>query len=162
MLQTTLVPWIVVTCNIPPLFTVQAVAGLMVTAIALFSFLSWVLDIQATSTRIVDSSPPQLLLPVGNILQSYFENQFDFLRDGFKATSSSVFQFRPNRHNIIVLFGDEGRHIFFREKGLNLYEGFQVLIGTVCSSAVPTNHLLILLRFLLDLIPISSMAFTND
>lgn len=141
MLQKTLMPWIVATSNIPPMLSIETVAGLIAAALAVYFFSSRVLDVDTASARKANNSPPQLLLPVGTIIQSYFDNQFDFLKDGFKATSSTVFQFKLNRHNVIALSGDEGRCAFFREKGLNLYEGFQVLIGNVRCSCGPAASL---------------------
>lgn len=143
MLQNALMSWIVATSNIPPMLSIEALAGLIAAALVVYLFSSRVLDVDTTSARKAENAPPQLLLPVGNIIQSYFDSQFDFLRDGFKATSSSVFQFKLNRHNVIALSGDEGRCAFFREKGLNLYEGFQVLIGNVrcpCCPAVSRHY----------------------
>jgi hypothetical protein len=131
MLHDTIVPSILSTSNVSALLIVEALAGLVVVALAIYGVLSRMLDMERNSSSEVELSPPQLLSPVGTIVQSYFENQFDFFRDGFKATSSSVFQFKLNRHNVIALSGEEGRRIFFREKDLNLYEGFQVLIETV-------------------------------
>lgn len=110
----------------------EALACLIVASLAVYFFYlfsSRVLDVDTASGSKADNSPPQLLLPVGTIIQSFFDSQFQFLRDGFKATSSSVFQFRLNRHTVIALSGDEARSAFFRERGLSLYEGFQVLIG---------------------------------
>ncbi|KAJ5161588.1 cytochrome P450 [Penicillium capsulatum] len=73
----------------------------------------------------------------GEIFTEFFEHQFDFVRDGFRSTASSVFQFKLNRHNVIALSGEDARNIFLQEKDLNLYEGFQVIIGTIPSGLDP-------------------------
>jgi hypothetical protein len=77
-------------------------------------------------------APPQLVLPIKKIAQSFFETPFDFLTGGFKATSSSIFRFRLFKHEVTAISGTAARDVFFQEKGLNLYEGFQALIGNVC------------------------------
>ena len=74
---------------------------------------------------------PQLMLPVDKMAQSFFKTPVDFLAGGFKATSSSIFRFRLFKNEVTVLSGKAARQTFFQEKSLNLYEGFQVLIGTV-------------------------------
>lgn len=74
---------------------------------------------------------PQLMLPIDQMAQSFFKTPFDFLAGGYKATSSSIFRFRLFQNEVTVVSGKAARQTFFQEKSLNLYEGFQVLIGTV-------------------------------
>ncbi|OKL63003.1 hypothetical protein UA08_01231 [Talaromyces atroroseus] len=69
--------------------------------------------------------------------QSFFETPFDFLVDGFKATSSSIFWFRLFKHEVTAISGSAARNVFFQERTLNLYEGFQVLIGTIPTDLDP-------------------------
>ncbi|PYH92825.1 14-alpha sterol demethylase [Aspergillus ellipticus CBS 707.79] len=77
------------------------------------------------------NSPPQLTLSSGKIAQYLFETPFDFLAGGFIATSSSIFRFRLFQHEVTVVSGDEARRVFFREKSLNLYEGFRDLFTII-------------------------------
>jgi sterol 14-demethylase len=76
-------------------------------------------------------SPPRLQLPSWKVTQLFFEKRFDFIKDGFKATSSSIYQTSLFRHNAIVLSGDEGRQLFFKEKDLCLYDTFSIMMGSV-------------------------------
>ncbi|KAK5678021.1 hypothetical protein LTS12_029426, partial [Elasticomyces elasticus] len=69
--------------------------------------------------------------------QSFFKTPFDFLAGGYKATSSSIFRFRLFQNEVTVVSGKAARQTFFQEKSLNLYEGFQVLIGTIPSGLDP-------------------------
>lgn len=119
------------------------------TSLSLIAFVLLVLLYPFLSPRAAFSSkdydsPPQLLLPVGKIAQSFFETPFKFLANGFRTTSSSTFRFRLFQNEVTAVSGDEARRTFFREKGLNLYEGFQVLVGTVC------YHLFLLILPILD------------
>lgn len=168
MLQSTLISWILISRNISLYSVIQIFAGLTVAAFAVFSLAYRVLYTEGISAQKLDNSPPKLLLPVGEIASSFFGNTFDFFNNGFKATSSSIFQFRLFRHDVIALSGDEGRHAFFQEKGLDLYHGFQIIIGTVrrlCSLAIPSIDSYIfttLSRFLPDLARTSSTASTDE
>lgn len=83
------------------------------------------------SKKSVEGTAPQLLLPIGKMAQSFFETPVDFLAGGFKATSSSIFRFKLFKNEVTVVSGKAARQTFFQEKSLSLYEGFQVLIGTV-------------------------------
>jgi sterol 14-demethylase len=70
-------------------------------------------------------------LPSWKVTKLFFEKRFDFIKDGFKATSSSIYQTSLFRHNAIVLSEDEGRQLFFKEKGLCLYDTFSIMMGSV-------------------------------
>ncbi|KAJ5787013.1 Cytochrome P450 [Penicillium paradoxum] len=75
-------------------------------------------------------SPPHLQLPSWKITQSFFAKRFNFIQDGFKATSSSIYQTNLFRHDAIVVSGDESRHIFFRDKALHMFDTFAISGGT--------------------------------
>lgn len=112
--------------------SLPTITNLSLVAVALLALVYLFLCPQeAPSSKRSDGSPPQLLLPVGKTAQSFFEGPFEFLADGFRRTSSSIFQFKLFQHGVTAVSGDEARRTFFREKGLNLYEGFQVIVGTV-------------------------------
>lgn len=83
------------------------------------------------SKQQIHGTAPQLILPIDKMAESFFKKPFDFLAGGFRATSSSIFRFRLLQNEVTVVSGIAARHMFFQEKSLNLYEGFQVLIGTV-------------------------------
>lgn len=131
MLQSALRSWALVPEILPSLIAVFALTRLILSILALLLLLYRPSKRHAASLYKKNNPPPQLRRPAGEIVTSFFENQFDFIRNGFKDTSSSVFQFKLNRHNVIALSGEEGRRTFFKEKGLDLYEGFQVIVGTV-------------------------------
>lgn len=95
-------------------------------------------DNKAPVTRGQNISPPELPLSVAQIIHSFFTAPFDFISEGFKVTGSNTFRFRLRNNEVIAVSGDEARRTFFGAKDLNLYAGFQVLIGTVRNS---TSHL---------------------
>lgn len=92
-----------------------------------------VLYVPVASSARKDNSPPRLQLPSWKVTQLFFEKRFDFIKDGFRATSSSIYQTRLFQHAAIVLSGDEGRQVFFKEKGLCLYDTFSIMMGSVRS-----------------------------
>lgn len=79
-----------------------------------------------------DQNLPELQLSASQITRSFFESRFDFINDGFKATSSSIYQLTLFGRKAIVLSGEEGRQVFTKEKGLNVYDSFSILLGSVC------------------------------
>lgn len=165
MLQSALNSWILEPEILPSLIAVFALACLILSILALLLLL-YRPSKRHPASLYKENSPPQLRRPAGEIVTSFFENQFDFIRNGFKDTSSSVFQFKLNWHNVIALSGDEGRRTFFKEKGLDLYEGFQVIVGTVWYflSSFPLSHWLILsslARFLPVLTQTNFTAYIN-
>lgn len=86
--------------------------------------------------------PPELELPTITITRSFFEKRFEFIRDGFKATSSAMYQIPLLGRKAIVLSGEEGRELFMREKGLNIYDSFSMLLGGVSiSNVILPRHL---------------------
>ncbi|KXG52447.1 Cytochrome P450 [Penicillium griseofulvum] len=104
-------------------------SGFASVILLLSAFLYKVLYVPASSLG-RDHSPPLLKLPSWKVSQFFFEKRFDFIKDGFKATSSAIYQTNLFRHNAIVLSGDEGRQTFFKEKGLCLYDTFSIMMGS--------------------------------
>ena len=84
-------------------------------------------------------SPPELQLSSKQIARSFFEKHFDFINDGFKATSSSIYQLTLFGRKAIVLSGTEAREAFTKEKGLNIYDSFSILLGSV-RCYIPFNY----------------------
>lgn len=125
MLQNTPPPW-TLGFGLVPSSLAYLVPTILVLSFLLFTPIEENDDLTTRST-----SPPELDQSVGEIAKGYFETQFDFLRNGFHNTASSVFQFKLNRRSVIAVSGEEARNTFLREKSLNLYEGFQVIVGTV-------------------------------
>jgi sterol 14-demethylase len=82
-------------------------------------------------------SPPQLNMPAREVTREFFGKRFEFIRDGFKATSSSIYQIPLFGRKAIVLSGPEGRRIFTKEKGLNIYDSFSLLMGSVSRPPCP-------------------------
>jgi sterol 14-demethylase len=60
-----------------------------------------------------------------------FNKCFSLIRDSSGAVLSFISQLSPSQPKPIVLSGQEGRRIFFKEKNLHLYETFQGLLGSV-------------------------------
>lgn len=127
MLQSTLT-LALASCNDFP--TLRDVGSLTSVILLLLALLYKVLYVPVASPPRKDS-PPCLRLPSWKVTQLFFEKRFDFIKDGFKATSSSIYQTSLFRHNAIVLSGDEGRQLFFKEKGLCLYDTFSIMMGSV-------------------------------
>ncbi|OJK01306.1 hypothetical protein ASPACDRAFT_51211 [Aspergillus aculeatus ATCC 16872] len=84
-----------------------------------------------------DTSPPELCWSTRKIAHSFFTTPFDFLAEGSRATESKVFRFLLDKNEVIVVSGEEARRTFFGEKALNLYQGFQALIGTIPTGLNP-------------------------
>lgn len=110
----------------------QIITSLAVVAVLLLIITYLLLGPRSAPLKGSASTAPQLLLPVGKVARSYFGRQFDFLADGFRSTSSSIFRFTLNQKEVIAVSGKEERVKYFQTKSLDLYQGFQVLIGTVC------------------------------
>lgn len=102
-------------------------------SVALTLYVVWFnfLYVPRPSTPGTDQSPPELQLSASQTAQSFFEKQFDFINDGFKATSSSIYQLTLFGRKAIVLSGTEARQVFTKEKGLNIYDSFSILLGSV-------------------------------
>ncbi|KAJ5270744.1 hypothetical protein N7505_006502 [Penicillium chrysogenum] len=126
MLQSTLT-LALASCNGFP--TLRDVGSLTSVILLLLALLYKVLYVPVASPPQKDS-PPRLRLPSWKVTQLFFEKRFDFIEDGFKATSSSIYQTSLFRHNAIVLSGDEGRQLFFKEKRLCLYDTFSIMMGS--------------------------------
>ncbi|KAL2127917.1 hypothetical protein VTI74DRAFT_9993 [Chaetomium olivicolor] len=141
MAQSTLSPLLLALPSIPPLPTLQAALAshaAVALAVAAFTYLVFYLHtLPGRKPGSSSSAPPELPQPVGKIVRSFFQTQFDFFRDGFSTTSSSIFRFKLLRNEVTAIAGEEYRRTFFAEKGLNLYQGFQVLIGTIPSGLNP-------------------------
>jgi sterol 14-demethylase len=78
-----------------------------------------------------EKEPPNIKLSEANTVRSFYRKRVDFLRDGFKQTGSWAFQFSLLRNRVIAVSGEEGRKILLRESGLDLYEGFQIVLKSV-------------------------------
>ncbi|KAI3056486.1 hypothetical protein CBS147343_10528 [Aspergillus niger] len=89
------------------------------------------------ATRSQNTLPPELRWSVAQLAHSFFTAQFDFIKEGFRVTGSKAFRFQLRKNQAIVVSGDEARRTFFGAKSLNLYEGFQVLIGTIPTGLNP-------------------------
>ncbi|CAG8894927.1 unnamed protein product [Penicillium egyptiacum] len=126
MLQSTFT-LVLASCNNSP--TLRDVGSLTSVILLLSALLYKVLYVPVASPR-RDHAPPRLQLPSWKVTQLFFDKRFDFIKDGFKATSSSIYQTSLFRHNAIVLSGDEGRQVFFKEKGLCLYDTFSIMMGS--------------------------------
>ncbi|KAJ5790241.1 uncharacterized protein N7518_007252 [Penicillium psychrosexuale] len=101
------------------------------TSILLLSVLLYkLLHVPVASPPRSNRSLPRLQLPGWKVAQLFFEKRFDFIKDGFKATSSSIYQTSLFRHTAIVLSGDDGRKVFFKEKGLGLHDTFSIMMGS--------------------------------
>ncbi|CAG8209226.1 unnamed protein product [Penicillium nalgiovense] len=126
MLQSTLT-LALASCNGFP--TLRDVGSLTSVILLLLALLYKVLYVPVASPPREDA-PPRLPLPSWKVTQLFFEKRFDFIKDGFKATSSSIYQTTLFQHNAIVLSGDEGRQLFFKEKALCLYDTFSIMMGS--------------------------------
>jgi hypothetical protein len=121
--------------------TLRDWGGFASVILLLSAFLYKVLYVPASSLG-RDHSPPLLKLPSWKVSQFFFEKRFDFIKDGFKATSSAIYQTKLFRHNAIVLSGDEGRQTFFKEKGLCLYDTFSIMMGSVSLLAIDFDQVI--------------------
>ncbi|PYI09243.1 cytochrome P450 [Aspergillus sclerotiicarbonarius CBS 121057] len=134
MLQGTLLPWV----SAGHFLTFHTIVTVTAITVAILAFSYLILNSRkAPSLPKNHVSPPELLWPVRKITQSFFDTQFDFLAEGFRTTASSIFRFRLFQKELLVVSGEEARRTFFRERALNLYEGFQVLIGTIPNGLDP-------------------------
>ncbi|KAF8878712.1 cytochrome P450, partial [Infundibulicybe gibba] len=55
--------------------------------------------------------------------------RYDFLRENFKKTGEKIFRFNVLQHRVLVVSGNEARKVFFNDPGLQLGEGYQILMG---------------------------------
>ncbi|KAJ5501899.1 Cytochrome P450 [Penicillium fimorum] len=136
MLQNTLTRLILTSCN-DSSATLRELGGLASVILLLSALLFKVLYVPVISPPRKDHSPPSLQLPSWKVSQFFFEKRFDFIKDGFRATSSAIYQTRLFRYNAIVLSGNEGRQIFFKEKGLCLYDTFSIMMGSSAAQFDP-------------------------
>ncbi|CAI7643096.1 unnamed protein product [Penicillium glandicola] len=135
MLQNTLTRLVLASCNGSA--TLRDLGSLASVILLLSALLYKVLHVPVASSLRRGHSPPRLQLSGWKVTQLFFEKRFDFIKDGFKATSSSIYQTSLFRHNAIVLSGDEGRQIFFKEKGLCLYDTFSIMMGSSAAQFDP-------------------------
>ena len=105
---------------------------LVLVALSLYAFWLKILYVAPPSSGNNDQDIPELQLPSLQSNQSFFERRFNFINDGFKATSSSIYQLTLLGSKTIVLSGAEARQVFMRERGLNIYDSFFMLLGNVC------------------------------
>ncbi|KAG5651880.1 hypothetical protein H0H81_007074 [Sphagnurus paluster] len=59
----------------------------------------------------------------------FFTKRYDFMMSNFKKTGKKIFRFRLMQHRIVAVAGESARKVFFNEKGLDLEEGYGVLMG---------------------------------
>ncbi|RAL03242.1 cytochrome P450 [Aspergillus ibericus CBS 121593] len=134
VLRDTLLSWV----SADPFVPFKTITTLTVIVVAVLAFTYLILNARDAPSLPRDQlSPPELLGPAGKITHTFFDNQFDFLADGFRTTASAVFRFRLFHNEVMAVSGEEARQTFFREKALNLYQGFQVLIGTIPTGLDP-------------------------
>lgn len=131
MLQSTLTRLVLASCN--ESVTIRDLGSLTSVILLISALVYRVLYVRVASSPRKEHSPPRLQLPSWKVARFFFEKRFDFIKDGFRATSSSIYQTRLFQHAAIVLSGDEGRQVFFKEKGLCLYDTFSIMMGSVRS-----------------------------
>ncbi|KAJ5963230.1 uncharacterized protein N7479_003106 [Penicillium vulpinum] len=140
MLQSTLTRLILASCNDSSV-TLRDWGGLTSLILLLSALVYKIVRMSMVSSMASspgrDKSPPHLQLPAWKVTQLFFEKRFDFIKDGFRATSSFIYQTKLFRHDAIVLSGDEGRQTFFKEKGLCLYDTFSIMMGSGASQFDP-------------------------
>ncbi|KAJ5656997.1 cytochrome P450, partial [Penicillium longicatenatum] len=78
-----------------------------------------------------EKEPPNIKLSEAHTIRSFYRKRVDFLRDGFQQTGSWAFQFSLLKNWVIAVSGEEGRKILLRESGLDLYEGFQIVLKSI-------------------------------
>ncbi|KAJ7465106.1 cytochrome P450 [Mycena latifolia] len=59
----------------------------------------------------------------------FFAKRNDFLWSNFKKIGQNMFRFRLLQYHVVVMHGDDARKAFFNDKGLNLNEGYRLLMG---------------------------------
>jgi len=131
MLQSSLIKLLYTLCESS--VSLRDLGSLVSIVLVLSALLFKLLYVPLQSTKKKNHSPPELQLSASKITHSFFEKRFELIRDGFKATSSSIYQLPLFRRKAIVLSGEEGRQLFFKEKGLSIYDSFALLIGSVSS-----------------------------
>ncbi|OQE36224.1 hypothetical protein PENCOP_c012G01717 [Penicillium coprophilum] len=136
MLQSTLTRLVLASCNDSSAI-LRDLGGLTSAILLLSALLFKVLYVPVPSSSRKGRSPPSLQLSSWKVSQFFFEKRFDFIKDGFRATSSAIYQTKLFQHNAIVLSGDEGRQVFFKEKGLCLYDTFSIMMGSSASKFDP-------------------------
>ncbi|PPQ70347.1 hypothetical protein CVT25_000127 [Psilocybe cyanescens] len=60
---------------------------------------------------------------------AFFTRRYDFIREQFKNSSGKTFRFRVLQHRVISVAGEQSRKVFFNEPGLNMNEGYKILMG---------------------------------
>ncbi|KAF8156012.1 cytochrome P450 [Crassisporium funariophilum] len=60
---------------------------------------------------------------------TFFTKRYDFLRGHFKATGEKIFRFRVLQHRVYALKGEQTRKVFFTDQGLDMKEGYRILMG---------------------------------
>lgn len=112
---------------------IRELVTLAVTALFLlaFSYLASLWSGKVFRPHRVEEQAPNFRLSKAQTVKSFYRKRVDFLRDGFKQTGSWAFQFNLQRNRIVAVSGEEGRKILLRESGLDLYEGFQIVLESV-------------------------------
>ncbi|KAG6887785.1 hypothetical protein C0995_012765 [Termitomyces sp. Mi166 len=62
---------------------------------------------------------------------SFFTKRYDFMWSNFKKTGAKMFRFRVLNHTVVALSGDTARKFFYNEQGLDLIEGYRMLMGGI-------------------------------
>ncbi|KAJ7672338.1 cytochrome P450 [Mycena polygramma] len=60
---------------------------------------------------------------------AFFTKRYDFVGDGFRRTGEKIFRFRILKYNVVAVSGTDARTLYFSDKGLNLGEGYKILMG---------------------------------
>ena len=116
-----------VSINIRELATLAATTLFLLT----FSYSTSLWNGKVSHTYVDEKQAPELKLSKAQAVKSFHRKRVDFLRDGFKQTGSWAFQFELLKNRVVAVSGEEGRQMFLRESGLDLYEGFQIVLESV-------------------------------
>ena len=116
-----------VSINIRELITLAATALFLLA----FPYPTSLWNGKVSHTYEAERQAPNFKLSKAQTVKSFYRTRVDFLRDGFKQTGSWAFQFNLLKNRVVAVSGEEGRQIFLRESGLDLYEGFQIVLESV-------------------------------
>ncbi|KAJ5897263.1 cytochrome P450 [Penicillium tannophilum] len=97
----------------------------------IFSYSTSLWNGKVSHTYEDEKQAPELKLSKAQAVKSFHRKRVDFLRDGFKQTGSWAFQFELLKNRVVAVSGEEGRQMLLRESGLDLYEGFQIVLESI-------------------------------
>ncbi|KAF9557039.1 cytochrome P450 [Agrocybe pediades] len=60
---------------------------------------------------------------------TFFTRRYDFIREKFRESGGKAFRFRVLQHRVVSLRGEQARKFFFSQPGLNMTEGYRILMG---------------------------------